>query len=199
MPKTSDSTGQEFSLAILDFGTSDFWSQVSLGRKNECWIWIGDVQTGTKISSLGKRISEPYGRFKKDGIVMAAHRYAYELEIGTLEDGKYVCHRCDNTLCVNPRHLFLGTPSENKIDADIKGRSNFDGGKSRTRLTPKDVSIIKRLITLGMKNIELARMYLKGSSHISDIKNGRTWPSVRAADDVSIDIINSSNQLNFPW
>ena len=32
------------------------------------------------------------------------------------------CHRCDNTFCINPDHLFVGTRKVNMTDAQMKGR-----------------------------------------------------------------------------
>lgn len=75
-----------------------------------CWYWIGPV---------GIR---GYGRFSFDGKNRIAHRVSYILHKG--DPGKLlVCHSCDNTLCVNPGHLFLGTNKDNMVDMVKKGRS----------------------------------------------------------------------------
>lgn len=57
---------------------------------------------------------------------MLAHRWAWEQAYGPIPAGLYVCHHCDVPECINPQHLFLGTPRDNTLDAKAKGRlKNF--------------------------------------------------------------------------
>ncbi|MDE2468782.1 MAG: HNH endonuclease, partial [Bradyrhizobium sp.] len=50
------------------------------------------------------------------------HRVAWELAHGAIPVGKVICHRCDNPVCVNVGHLFIGTQQDNVRDAWAKGR-----------------------------------------------------------------------------
>lgn len=85
-----------------------FWPKVK--KSDGCWEWQATKRRG-------------YGSFAiKHAVFMMAHRVAYELTHGPIPEGMYLCHHCDNRVCVRPDHMFVGTNSDNQQDAKRKGR-----------------------------------------------------------------------------
>lgn len=88
-----------------------FWAKVAKRDGDGCWEWTAN------------RNNRGYGLFAVSrGQTRSAHRVSYEMANGPIPDGLYVCHSCDNPPCVRPSHLWLGTNSQNMLDAVKKGR-----------------------------------------------------------------------------
>lgn len=63
-----------------------------------------------------------YSKVKINNISKDVHRWIMiAKENRLLESHELVCHSCDNKLCVNVDHLFLGTAKDNVVDAIQKG------------------------------------------------------------------------------
>lgn len=60
------------------------------------------------------KTKQGYGMFSYEGKSIPAHRFAYMAYVGDIEDTKIVHQSCNNTYCVNPKHLYLTTKSETR-------------------------------------------------------------------------------------
>ena len=140
-----------------------------------CWLWTGS------LSKSG------YGHFTVAGRhTRRAHRVSYAAFKGEIPEGMLVCHRCDTPSCINPDHLFLGTPKENICDAARKGRlkpppssGRLQPGRGNSpianKLTPDDVRVIRALKGCGLTMTEIGRRFGVSRTAISSIWNGRCW------------------------
>ena len=80
-----------------------------------CWLWLGATDKDGYGVIAGSINNVPW-RDK-------AHRKSYAFHKGPIGD-KHVLHICDVTGCINPNHLYLGTPLDNAIDKVKRGRCN---------------------------------------------------------------------------
>jgi hypothetical protein len=127
-----------------------------------------------------------YGEMGDGRKSVRVHRVAYELTYGPIPEGMFVCHRCDNPPCVEPTHLFLGTPKDNVDDMVAKGREARGAMLPHTRLTEAQVAEIRQRYVPrfgppkrgGRRSnaAELAEEYGVGVTYIRNIAKG--WERV---------------------
>lgn len=101
-------------MRISKYRKRRFLSNFKPSQDHDCWEWEGDLCSNgygdLAFCEKGKRTR------------IFAHRFSYVFYKGPLEEGKYICHACDNPKCVNPNHLFQGSPKDNVRDMFSKGR-----------------------------------------------------------------------------
>lgn len=148
-----------------------FWSNVSIGGPDDCWAWTA--------GRTARKAKFQYGTFNVGGKTIKAHRisYAFSNCIPVPPRHIFVLHRCDNPICVNPNHLFLGTHADNMKDMISKGRARgaVGTGNAAAKLTEQQVREI-RASTQIYKVI--SEQYGISDSMISNIKLGRSWRHV---------------------
>lgn len=126
-----------------------FWSKVDKIDPGGCWRW-----TAGKFGS-GYGCTRWQGKHSR-----LAHRVAYEITFGSIPKGMFVCHTCDNKVCVNPDHLFIGTAKDNSHDMVSKGRSiacSFKGEHNpNVKVSPDSVRTIRELFEKGCSVREIS-------------------------------------------
>lgn len=138
-----------------------FWAKISKDGPDGCWQWIG-----------GTHKARGYGMFCFGGFNIVAHRVSWMLHYGPIPADTFVLHQCDNVLCVNPEHLFLGTNQDNYDDRDAKNRVAHGENAGGAKLKASDVIDIFR----SDEPVEqLAKRYDVHPSHVVNIQLGRRW------------------------
>lgn len=121
-----------------------------------CQLWLGALD------------NHGYGQLWHKGRPHKAHRLAFALARGPLAHGAKVLHKCDNTFCISPAHLRLGTQADNMTDKMLKGRA-------AKKLSPAQVVAIR-----GSDESEavLAERYGVHRTMIGHVRNRKWWRHV---------------------
>jgi predicted XRE-type DNA-binding protein len=144
-----------------------FWTHVDRsGGPGACWLWTGYIR------------ENGYGIVGIKGKEYKAHRVSYSIEHGRIDNDRLVLHRCDVRACVNPAHLFLGTPKDNSQDAVRKGRNTklYGEQNGKAKLTRAVVLSIRRLCKRdGVYQKTVAKQFGVSEATVSYVVNGGRW------------------------
>lgn len=143
-------------------------SNVEYDTNGGCWLWAGSADNAMR----GKIMS-------RSGIQEVAARVAYEVFVGPMPAGHFACHRCDVPSCINPLHLFAGTPLDNIRDMIAKGRRGnpvMPRGADHvsSKIGEPEVVIIRHL-RKRFSARRIAKHVSIGASNIDSIMSGRSW------------------------
>lgn len=149
-----------------------FWDNVLIGGADDCWPWITD---------FGSREATRHVRIWHQGVKIYAHRLAYMLAGGVIEDGEVVRHAvCDRGDCMNYLHMRAGTIAENNRDRDVRNRRTpfLPRGEAHwsAKLTEAEVAKIRAAKHLGLPVRHLAAIFNVSRSTIYNVWGGIHYP-----------------------
>ena len=148
-----------------------FWSKVDRRRKDECWPW------------KAYRSPSGHGKFQLGGRgarTITASRFLWELTHGPVRRGLEVIHCCPNGWCMNPSHLFVGTPADRGAELFRQGRTCAGERHPNSRLTAAQVAEIRALLSASPRPtlVDVARKYGIAKEHVGAIWKFRLWTRI---------------------
>jgi len=157
--------------AIID----RFFTHVNKDTESGCWEWTASIRSS-------------YGSFHLNGKTAQAHRTSWVIHFGDIPKDaddhyrtKHVLHTCDNHLCVNPAHLFLGDVHDNMSDKIRKHRQNTPKGSeaANSKLNEEKVMEARRLFMFERVKLKtLAERYGVSVPAIQKAIYRKTWKHV---------------------
>jgi hypothetical protein len=167
-------------LEVLSDGTrsrksieSRFWSRIDKKGPDDCWMWTGSIYKTTGYGSLQVDLKNRMGR------IWTAHRIAFLIHHGSIDNGLCCCHICDCRRCCNWRHLFLATQNVNLKDAASKGRMAHGTQHCHAKLNDEKVRYMRSTYAKGeTTQQQLGDQFGVSREVARAVINRKTWRAV---------------------
>ncbi len=137
-------------------------SNIEIDPDTNCWNWQKSL-----IQNKG------YGRLTFKYKAYRTHRASYEVFVGEIPDGLFVCHKCNNPRCCNPDHLYLGTHYDNMQDRKQTG--GYDKSP-KEKLNPQICKRIRSLSNSGKSVVKISEITGLGKTTINRVLRNERYP-----------------------
>jgi hypothetical protein len=124
-----------------------------------CRVWLGALTTGG------------YGVVRYEGCNQAVHRLAYQIEVGPIPPGRFICHHCDNEPCFRISHLYCGTAASNREDWANRH-------SAAAALSAETILKVRHMAHEGEPQSYIAKYFVIAPSAVSRIIRGLVRPEV---------------------
>lgn len=147
-----------------------YWDKINIKGEDDCWEWQASLNDG-------------YGQIRFEGKVKLSHQVSWISSNGPIPKGKCVLHKCDNRKCCNPKHLYIGTRSDNNTDT-LERNPRTPEQISHPKLYEGEIWLIRRLRILAPSGRQrvykfsasyVAKMFKVVESTIHKIWNSDKW------------------------
>lgn len=136
-------------------------------KTDSCWGWK------SFINSTG------CGMIGAHNHLISAYRASWLIHKGAIPKNLLVLHKCNNRICTNPEHLYLGTAKENARDHVNSGKGNFNKQNSKNaKLNIDKVKKIKELLKIGKTQQSIANLFNVSRGTIQDIHRKYSWRNI---------------------
>lgn len=149
-----------------------------MGRKRK-EIMVEIDKNGCHNCISHAKTEHGYIRLHRGKKLIRLHRYIYEMKYGKIPKGLFACHKCDNRVCLNPEHIFLGDNKDNMNDMMNKNRQARGEKSGMSKLTEKQVY---NILISNKPFSFLSKKYNITVNIISKIKNRQIWKHIKIPD-----------------
>lgn len=151
------------------------------GAISKCWEWQG-VAFANGYGRLSSPIETKHEKFHR------THRFVLYLKIGKkrIPKGMKCLHKCDNPICCNPKHIYMGDHAQNMRDMKERGRAPKGSSHARSVFSEDDVKLIRFLKDEAAFTLtELVEAFQESKSTISKITSAHRslWQHVTPISD----------------